>query len=129
MRSDREAFREFVHGYPWRLHETAEWGGRQYVVTGSIKLVDGLQRLEVIDITDTPAALFSLAWPEQTGGRRSHALVHHSDEGHDVILMEDGRKMWVTYADLPIRVVAGGKGDLSEVRRQQIDEYEASIDG
>jgi hypothetical protein len=110
-----------------------EWFGRKYVVTGNIKLTDGLQKLEVIDLTSIETgkypfqvALFANTWPEQS--TRKFALVYHVDEGHDGILLESGSDIWVNYADLPIRVIPGTKQDAQLVREQQMDELEASVD-
>lgn len=113
----------------WQSHPVMEWYGRKYVVTGNIKLTTDLQRLEVIDITnDNKIALFSKTWPEFSPSNRHYALVHHSDEGHDLILQESGYESWVNYAELPIRVCPGTKQDATNVRMAQMDELEQSVD-
>ncbi len=135
MRNSHQAYKAFVgerDGGNWESHPIMEWFGRKYVVTRDIKLTTDLQRLEVIDVTDIETykdekseecpftvALFANSWPEQT--TRRHALVHHADEGHDSILLENGSHMWVHYADLPIRVIPGTKADTKLVREQQMD--------
>lgn len=128
MRKSYEAYKEFTSkrdNGEWQEHRVFQWGAFRYVVTGTIKLVEEMQRLEVIDITDDlDVALFSNCWPESMS-TRNYALIHHSAEGHDLILYESGFTSWVTYADLPIRVVNGTREDRKLVRSQQMDELEA----
>jgi hypothetical protein len=66
------------------------WGGKTDVVSGLIELREGLQRLEMIDISDQQdVARFARIWPEQ--GSQLDALVMAPDEGRPALLLESGR--------------------------------------
>ncbi len=128
MRQSHDAYRQAIRDLEGdsasvKVAPVAEWGDRRYVVTGTIRLVEGMQRLEVIDITDRPdVALIGHIWPDQ--GTRTHALVIDPDEGHTSIVVESGYTPWVRYADLPIHVMPGTREDLREVVSQQLQELD-----
>jgi len=139
LRENRDEFEKFMHtreNGEWELHRVEEWFGRKYAITGRIKLTDGLQRLEVVDITTIETyscdgkcpfvvALFPQWWGD---AKLDHVMIHHSEEGHDTILCENGSDMWVHYADLPIRILPGSPADYKTVVEQQMDELEQSVD-
>jgi len=141
IRNSYEAYKNLMRDRHWETHRVYEWFGRQYALIHPIQLLDGLQRVDVIDITDIesdfeyegkkysgpPVARFTLAWPACNSSRQ-HVLVYHSDEGHDGILLESGSTKWVHYADLPIRIIPGTAVDYQTVRQQQMDELEESVD-
>lgn len=137
-----------VDFYPIR-----EWNGQTLIVMGHIDLRQGMQRLTVIDITDSigadvdhalRVARFAKSWPEQ--GRfqtfdgetkeeidrrvRCWALVLEPDEGHTSVMTESKFSpwKWARYADLAVRVESGTREDMRTIRALQMDELEQSVD-
>jgi len=129
----REGWKQFVDEHK-KYAEVArypvvDWGDYKYMVIGEIKLQQGLQRLEVIDVTNIPDLLFVHKWPGISDSvQRDHAILIWPDEGHLAVLRSNGKIRWVSIADLAIRVTPGTKADAEDIREQQIDELEAHID-
>lgn len=116
---------EEVNMYPVR-----EWFGFKYIVTGKMDLISGRQNLEVIDITENfeEIALFAKSRPEQT--KREFAIVFHTeiDEGSETtVLRSDGGHRHVRFADLPVSVVRGTGQDYQNLRDEQMDMLEQSV--
>ncbi|MFA5376420.1 MAG: hypothetical protein WC455_11805 [Dehalococcoidia bacterium] len=110
-------------------HPVVEWGDCKYILTGKIKLQQGLQRLEVIDVTNLSNLLLVHEWPGISASIPcDHAIVIWPDEGHISVILNDGSNQWVHLADLAIHVIPGTASDAKQVQEQQLDELEASID-
>lgn len=117
---------EEINMYPVR-----EWFGFKYIVTGKMDLITGRQNLEVVDITENfeEIALFAKSRPEQT--KREFAIVFHTeiDEGSETtVLREDGGHRHVRFADLPVSVVRGTQQDYRDLKDDQMDMLEQSVD-
>ena len=118
------------------MKEIFEWRGRKYILAGQIKLQEGPQTVSVFDVTDVPnLAKFQYSWPEQVflplyspeqvQRAYKYCLLVMPNEGHCSVMTEDGGWCWVRWADLPIRLSVGTKGDCKAVLQKQMDDLDA----
>lgn len=138
MRQDAQAYRAFRGGEYYVVQECpiAQWGGREYAVVSTPKLVEGRQRIDVIDLTSfdeiefegSRAARFARTWPEQSPRERETVLLITPDEGHCCLLTEDGSTRWVWSAVLTVRMTPGTNADREKTQEEMMDELEQDVD-
>ena len=135
IRDDQEKFLEFKrHHSPAQIEfcPIRSWAGHTVIQIGDIELKEGLQWVEVLNITDLKGGIarFSGSWPEydiwlpENQRHRPFALVVFPDEGHISILLESGCVLWRELAEIPLRVVPGSKVDFDNARKQMLDELD-----
>lgn len=136
----RNEMNRVIRETDFNLYPVRKWGEFTYAVTGKIQLRAGAQRLPVYDLTGIDFAIF--VHPDSIVGEYESLeelltdypnaniqVLIYEGEGHAMQLCESGRVgEWLRDADLPIEVVPASAASRLQIREQQMDELEASID-